>query len=96
VKVRRLRLLASVALLAVPLSGCVFAVGHGESEALRDRVRDLEKRVERLEGGGGQVIMIPGEGAFLERGGMPGSRIEVFDGRTRVTREVEVEKEGER
>ncbi len=60
-KVGRLRLLALLGLLTLPLSGCVFAVGHGESEALRDRVRDLEKRVERLEGGGGQVIMIQGE-----------------------------------
>lgn len=49
--------------LVLPLGGCIFAVGgKGESEALRDRVRDLEKRVERLEsGGGGGVIMLQGE-----------------------------------
>lgn len=35
----------------LPLTGCVFAVGSDDegTEALRDRVRALEKRVDRIE-----------------------------------------------
>jgi len=38
-------------LLMMPLTGCVFAVGSDDegNEKLRDRVRDLEKRVDRIE-----------------------------------------------
>jgi len=62
VKIRRV---VRLALVALSLSGCVFAVGSGgDNEPLRDRVRELEKRVDRLEGGGQvQVISIQGEGA---------------------------------
>ena len=37
--------------LMLPLTGCVFAVGSDddETERLRDRVRELEKRVDRIE-----------------------------------------------
>jgi len=40
-------------LLALPMAGCVFAVSgdDDENEELRDRVRALEHRIERLEGG---------------------------------------------
>jgi hypothetical protein len=42
-------------LLAAPMAGCVFAVSgdDDETEALRDRVRHLEHRIERLEHGDG-------------------------------------------
>jgi hypothetical protein len=42
---------ALFAALLLPLTGCVFAVGSDDegTEALRDRVRDLEKRVDRME-----------------------------------------------
>ena len=61
----RVRRLAVLLLLAAPLGGCIFAVGSGgESEALRDKVRDLENRMERLEGGGG-VFTIQGMKFFL-------------------------------
>jgi hypothetical protein len=46
---------AAALLLLFPLSGCVFAVGvEGEDEAdeLRDRVRAMERRLERLEHAG--------------------------------------------
>ena len=35
----------------LPLTGCVFAVGSDdeETERLRDRVRDLEQRVDRID-----------------------------------------------
>ena len=37
--------------LLLPLTGCVFAGGSDDegNEALRDRVRELEKRVDRIE-----------------------------------------------
>jgi hypothetical protein len=37
--------------LMLPVTGCVFAVGSDDdgTEALRDRVRALEKRVDRME-----------------------------------------------
>ena len=37
--------------LLLPLTGCVFAVGSDddETERLRDRVRELEKRLDRIE-----------------------------------------------
>jgi len=42
---------ALFAAMLLPLTGCVFAVGSDDegTEALRDRVRALEKRVDRIE-----------------------------------------------
>ena len=44
---------AAALLLLLPAAGCVFAVGGDDegNEALRDRVRALERRIDRLEGG---------------------------------------------
>ena len=55
---RAIRRLLPLAFL-LPLGGCVFAVGgDGEgNEKLRDKVRDLEKRVDRLENGGTFSLM---------------------------------------
>ena len=55
---RVIRRLLPLAFL-LPLGGCVFAVGgDGEgNEKLRDKVRDLEKRVDRLENGGTFSLM---------------------------------------
>jgi hypothetical protein len=37
-------------LLLLPLAGCVLAIdGDGDNEKLRDRVRELERRIDRLE-----------------------------------------------
>ena len=58
----KLRRLAAAVLVALPLSGCVFAVGSGDNEPLRDRVRKLEKRVEKLESPGQvQIFSISGD-----------------------------------
>jgi len=42
---------ALFAVLLLPLTGCVFAVGvdDDKNEALRDRVRDLERRMDRMD-----------------------------------------------
>lgn len=56
------------AALVLPLAGCVFAVGSDddEIEGLRDRVREMERRVDRLErpwqGWGQPVPMFQVEG----------------------------------
>ena len=46
--------------LLLPLTGCVFAVGvdDDKTEGLRDRVRTLEKRVDRLESPGQPVHVL--------------------------------------
>ncbi len=55
----------------LPLGGCVFAVGgDGENESLRDKVRGLEKRVDRLEHRGGQGIITINGKAMEMRGGV--------------------------
>lgn len=48
---KRLRLGVAL-LLLLPAAGCVFAVGGDDerNEELRDRVRALEHRIDRLEG----------------------------------------------
>jgi len=75
---KRLRAVLGLA-AALPLAGCVFAVGTDSEgdELLRDRVRELEHRVERLERGPhGTILLKGGEGGMFLRHGGP-DRLEV-------------------
>ena len=65
---RPARLVLAAALL-LPLGGCVLAVGEGENEGLRDRVRDLERRVDRMERPGMPEPMHPGMHVPMFRSG---------------------------
>ena len=47
----RLAKLALVAILAIPLSGCVFSLGGGCSKSVHDRrLERIERRLDRIEG----------------------------------------------
>jgi hypothetical protein len=55
-------------LLLLPLTGCVFAVGADDegTEKLRDRVRELERRLDRLEAPPSQVLVLPRGGITIQ------------------------------
>jgi hypothetical protein len=66
--------------MLLPLTGCVFAVGADDegTEKIRDQVRELEKRVDRLERP--QTVVISGE---------KGVQVHIVDGT--VGQEMKVE-----
>ena len=56
----KLAKLALVAILAIPLSGCVFSLGGGCSKSVHDRrLERIERRLDRIEGNGRNPIKCP-------------------------------------